>query len=128
MHTRSSAKRTCSASRSAVENTATVGTPRACAARMMRTAISPRLATRIFWNIEPSRRVKLLARFADLKARGGSRCCPLSAHDGALKGRGEAGIGPIAGEKEIWNRGASTGSAALLFGRGGEGRVRLLDD
>src|SRR5512136_1823307 len=51
MHTASSAKRTCRASASAWEWTATVGMPSSRQARMMRIAISPRLATRTFWNI-----------------------------------------------------------------------------
>src|SRR5258706_13890294 len=51
MHSASSAKRTCRASRSASEYTATVAIPIARAVRMMRQAISPRLAIRIFLNI-----------------------------------------------------------------------------
>src|SRR5208282_5985645 len=50
MHTLSSARRTCIASESAVEWTATVGMPSSRQARWMRSAISPRLAIRIFWN------------------------------------------------------------------------------
>ncbi len=50
MHTSSSAKRTCSDSRSASEYTATVSMPSSWHARMMRRAISPRLAIRTFWN------------------------------------------------------------------------------
>src|SRR5271154_5290890 len=50
MHTLSSASRTCIASESAVECTATVGIPSSRQARWMRSAISPRLAMRIFWN------------------------------------------------------------------------------
>src|SRR6476660_2173267 len=50
MHTLSSARRTCMASASAVECTATVGMPSSRQARWMRSAISPRLAMRIFWN------------------------------------------------------------------------------
>src|SRR5215472_3506833 len=50
MHTLSSASRTCIASASAVECTATVGMPSSRQARWMRSAISPRLAMRIFWN------------------------------------------------------------------------------
>src|SRR3546814_9427618 len=44
MHTAWSASRTCMASASAVECTATVSIPISCAARWMRSAISPRLA------------------------------------------------------------------------------------
>src|SRR5215210_7963801 len=44
MHTAWSARRTCIASASAVEWTATVSIPISCAARWMRSAISPRLA------------------------------------------------------------------------------------
>ena len=51
MHTASSAKRTCSASASASEWTATVRMPSSRQARMTRRAISPRLAMRIFLNI-----------------------------------------------------------------------------
>src|SRR5580693_8397297 len=51
MHTLSSASRTCIASASAVECTATVWMPSSRQARWMRSAISPRLAMRIFWNI-----------------------------------------------------------------------------
>src|SRR6266700_78537 len=50
MQTLSSARRTCIASASAVECTATVGIPNSRQARWMRSAISPRLAIRIFWN------------------------------------------------------------------------------
>src|SRR5689334_17330297 len=50
MQTASSAKRTCSASLSAVECTATVPMPNSRQARMIRSAISPRLAIRIFLN------------------------------------------------------------------------------
>src|SRR5215217_1972666 len=45
MHTAWSASRTCSASRSAVEYTATASQPSSCSARITRTAISPRFAT-----------------------------------------------------------------------------------
>src|SRR5450432_383367 len=51
MHTLSSAKRTCMASASAVECTATVGMPSSWQARSTRSAISPRLAMRILSNI-----------------------------------------------------------------------------
>src|SRR6185312_4927901 len=50
MHTLSSAKRTCIASASAVEWMATVAMPSSRQARCTRSAISPRLAIRIFWN------------------------------------------------------------------------------
>ncbi len=50
MHTASSAKRTWSARASASECTATVSMPSSRHARMMRSAISPRLAMRIFLN------------------------------------------------------------------------------
>src|SRR6185312_7746588 len=46
----SSAFITCKAARSTSENTATVGMPSSRQARITRTAISPRLATRIFLN------------------------------------------------------------------------------
>src|SRR6201994_2959768 len=51
MHTASSARRTCIASASAVECTATVAMPISLQARLMRSAISPRLAMRIFSNM-----------------------------------------------------------------------------
>src|SRR6185437_9365381 len=51
MHTLSSARRTCIASASAVECTATVGMPSSLQARSTRSAISPRLAMRIFSNM-----------------------------------------------------------------------------
>src|SRR4029450_5004482 len=53
MHTLSSASRTCMASASAVECTATVATPSSLQARSTRRAISPRLAIRILSNIAP---------------------------------------------------------------------------
>src|SRR5580704_15752339 len=52
MHTDSSAIRTCSASLSAVENTATVAMPSSRHARIIRIAIVPRFATSNFLNIE----------------------------------------------------------------------------
>src|SRR5437588_7746992 len=52
MRTARSAIRTCSASSSAVEYTATASTSSSCSARITRTAISPRLATRTRLNIE----------------------------------------------------------------------------
>src|SRR3954469_25538040 len=51
MQTLSSARRTCMASASAVECTATVGMPSSWQARSTRSAISPRLAMRILSNI-----------------------------------------------------------------------------
>ena len=51
MHTLSSASRTCMASSSAVECTATVGMPSSLQARSTRSAISPRFAIRILSNI-----------------------------------------------------------------------------
>src|ERR1700733_124887 len=50
MQTLSSARRTCMASASAVECTATVGMPSSLQARRTRSAISPRLAIRILSN------------------------------------------------------------------------------
>src|SRR5579885_2054716 len=55
MHTLSSASRTCIASASAVECTATVWMPSSRQARWMRSAISPRLAMRIFSNMKGAR-------------------------------------------------------------------------
>ena len=54
MQTSSSAKRTCRASRSASLYTATVRMPSSRQAEMMRSAISPRLAIRIFLNMRVS--------------------------------------------------------------------------
>src|SRR6056297_646248 len=54
MHTVSSAMRTCIASASAVEWTATERIPISRAARITRSAISPRLATRILSNMGAS--------------------------------------------------------------------------
>src|SRR5215475_8409920 len=54
MHTLSSAKRTCMASASAVECTATVGMPISLQARRTRSAISPRLAISTLSNISGS--------------------------------------------------------------------------
>src|SRR5260370_10945402 len=51
MHTLSSASRTCNASLSAVECTATEEMPSSLHARRMRSAISPRFAIRILSNI-----------------------------------------------------------------------------
>src|SRR3954470_17548462 len=51
MQTSSSAKRTCSDSRSASEYTATVAIPSSRQARMTRSAISPRLAIKTFLNM-----------------------------------------------------------------------------
>ena len=56
IQTLSSASRTCIASASAVECTATVPIPISRQARWMRSAISPRLAIRIFWNNRVSRK------------------------------------------------------------------------
>src|SRR4051794_2906957 len=53
MWTASSAISTCKVSRSASEKTATVLIPMRRAVLMMRQAISPRLAIRIFWNMTP---------------------------------------------------------------------------
>src|SRR5437868_5030383 len=54
MHTLSSASRTCMASSSAVECTATEGMPSSLQARSTRNAISPRFAIRILSNISTS--------------------------------------------------------------------------
>src|SRR5580692_5039528 len=53
MQIASSANRTCRLCRSASEYTATVLMPRSLQAQITRTAISPRLAIKIFWNILP---------------------------------------------------------------------------
>src|SRR5580658_4430348 len=68
MQTLSSARRTCMASSSAVECTATVRMPSSLQARSTRSAISPRLAMRILSNIEPllddHQRLAILDRLA----------------------------------------------------------------
>src|SRR2546421_12965817 len=60
MHTARSARRVCSAPASAVEYTATASIPSSCSARITRTAISPRFATRTRVNISeaPLQRVE----------------------------------------------------------------------
>src|SRR5580704_1832283 len=82
MQTLSSARRTCMASSSAVEWTATVGMPSSLQARSTRSAISPRLAIRILSNIEePSlddhQRLAIFDRLAvadqNLNHRAGAR-------------------------------------------------------
>src|SRR5580700_3707690 len=81
MQTLSSARRTCMASSSAVEWTATVGMPSSLQARSTRSAISPRLAMRILSNIEPSlddqQRLAIFDRLAvsdqNLNHRAGAR-------------------------------------------------------
>src|SRR3954453_20733341 len=55
MQTARSASRVCSAPASAVEYTATASIPSSCSARMTRTAISPRFATRTRENIATGR-------------------------------------------------------------------------
>src|SRR4051794_38096724 len=59
MHTARSASRTHEPSRSMVEYTATASTPSSWQARITRTAISPRFATRTRPNISRLRRVEL---------------------------------------------------------------------
>src|SRR6185369_17270387 len=58
MQAASSAKRTCSESRSTSLWTATVLMPISLHVQMMRQAISPRLATRIFLNLRGSKAIK----------------------------------------------------------------------
>src|SRR5713226_3307704 len=71
MHTASSAKRTCSALRSASEWTATVAMPSSLHAQITRSAISPRLAMRILRNIgvRSAGRRLFLSRWADGEQR-----------------------------------------------------------
>src|SRR3954462_11688525 len=83
MHTSSSAKRTCSDSRSASEYTATVWMPSSRQARMTRSAISPRLAIRTFLNM--SAVLLLLERAPALIARAGH---PLDAERELRRARG----------------------------------------
>src|SRR5450631_3751343 len=70
MHTLSSARRTCMASASAVECTATVGMPSSLQARRTRSAISPRLAIRIFSNMAPTLSLDDHQRFAEFHRLG----------------------------------------------------------
>src|SRR5688572_25180763 len=65
MHTLSSARRTCIASASAVEWTATVAIPISLHARRTRSAISPRLAISTLSNIGVGRSTRLLCLFND---------------------------------------------------------------
>src|SRR5690349_7658130 len=87
MHTLSSASRTCIASASAVECTATVEMPSSLQARWMRSAISPRLAMRTFSNIpsgDDEQRLAVFDRRAvadkDLRHRAGARAADLVHH------------------------------------------------
>src|SRR5581483_1346642 len=79
MHTLSSASRTCMASASAVEWTATVATPSSLQARSTRSAISPRLAMRILSNIrvlarlDHRQRLAIFDRLAVLDQNGDHR-------------------------------------------------------
>src|SRR3981081_2431349 len=80
MQTLSSARRTCIASASAVECTATVAMPSSLQARSTRSAISPRLAMRILSNIPSLNNHQRLAVFdrvavleQDLRHRAGAR-------------------------------------------------------
>src|ERR1700744_1077148 len=83
MQTLSSASRTCMASASAVECTATVEMPISLQARWTRSAISPRLAMRILSNIALLDDGQGLAEFHGLTVLGHDR-----PHDAAL-GRGD---------------------------------------
>src|SRR5262247_3098922 len=81
MHTLSSASRTCMASASAVECTATVAMPSSLQARSTRSAISPRFAIRIFsntWSLDDQQRLAEFDRLRvleqDLHHRAGARC------------------------------------------------------
>src|SRR5262245_57558771 len=81
MHTLSSASRTCMASASAVECTATVAMPSSLQARNTRSAISPRLAIKIFSNMasfDDQQRFTELNRLAvldqNLDHGAGARC------------------------------------------------------
>src|SRR5512143_1049869 len=79
MHTLSSASRTCMASASAVEWTATVATPSSLQARSTRSASSPRLAMRILSNIaslallDYHQRLAIFDRLAVLHENGDHR-------------------------------------------------------
>src|SRR5512135_2096142 len=90
MHTDSSAARTWSASRSASEWTATVATPSSLQAAMMRSAISPRLATSTFWNNVASVRLDREQLLAELD---GLRVLRVDRHDRARR----VGLGLVHG-------------------------------
>src|SRR5436190_21482285 len=77
MQTSSSAKRTCSDSRSASEYTATVCTPSSRHARMTRSAISPRLAICTFLNTDAPRGGRPFVVAQDLLEHDGSSRSPL---------------------------------------------------
>src|SRR5258707_8820699 len=79
MHTASSANRTCRELRSASEYTATVEIPSSLHAQITRSAISPRLATRIFWNMSVG--VAYFLRLGRMPKSGWpySTGCPFSA-------------------------------------------------
>ena len=83
MHTSSSAKRTCSDSWSGSLYTATVATPSSRHARITRSAISPRLAIRIFLNIDyPIRPPESLNR--SLNVRSDVESIPLTFNANSL--------------------------------------------
>ena len=70
MQTASSAKRTCSESRSASEKTATASTPSSWHARMMRSAISPRFAISTLENTGDAPATRVSARARETPAEG----------------------------------------------------------
>ena len=81
MQTASSASWTCNACRSIVEWTATHGIPISWAVLITRTAISPRLATRIFWYVVP---------------RADDLCCPsLSCFDRTVRSVSRDSYAPL---------------------------------
>src|SRR3954447_26214731 len=86
MRTASSAISTCKASRSASEKTATVLIPMRRAVLMMRQAISPRLAIRIFWNMAP--------RTQRGRLSGPAKCALPLKHLRAFGKRGVQAVGP----------------------------------
>ena len=89
MQTVSSARRTCMASESAVECTATVAMPISRQARWMRSAISPRFAIRILSNISLRRAGPLLDDHQDLAVLDGRAVGNEDPAHGPAPGRGD---------------------------------------
>src|SRR5271155_4281253 len=133
MWTASSAKRTARLSLSASLNTATVRRPSSFAARMMRTAISPRLATRSLSNTRPhpaaaalpSRRHSLyLAAPSSLCAASISERDPVLARIGAADQKTAFGINSdrLAAAQRLFGEGDLVSAPIELGGNAGPDR------